>query len=105
MEESDRLEKWSQDLMKSAEKELDDNKRLLRELRRLDRQSKTMEEKLDRQKKIRDAETKQSQLRRTVFDIEDKIHQERNHLISELEQQMKEKTTLETLFVIKWTVI
>ncbi len=105
IEESDRLEKWAQDMIKSAEKELDDNKRSLRELRRLDRQSKTMEERLDNQKKIRDAEAKQSKLRRTIYEIEDEIHQKREQLISELEQQMKEKTTLETLFIIKWTVV
>ncbi len=105
IEEADRLEKWAEDMVKSAEKELIDNKRLLRETRRQEKQSKTSEERLDFQKQIRDAETKQSKLRREIFDIEDEIHKKRDQLIKELEQQMKEKSKLEQLFIIKWKVI
>jgi superfamily II DNA/RNA helicase len=105
IEESERLEKWAEDIIKSAEKELDDNKKYMRELKRQDKLAKTTAEKLEIQKQIRDAQAKQSRLRRDIFSVEDEINSKRDKLISELEEQMKEKTNLETLFMVKWKII
>lgn len=105
VEESERLDKWAEDMIKSSEKELDDTKKLLRDLRKQERQAKNASDKLELQKQIRDTENKQSSLRREIFNVEDEIKEKRNKLISELEQQMKEKTNKETLFMLRWKVI
>jgi len=105
VEESDRLDKWADDMIKSSEKELDDTKKLMRDLRKQERQAKNASDKLELQKEIREAENKQSRLRREIFTVEDEIREKRNKLIAELEQQMKEKTSIEPLFMVRWKVI
>ncbi|MFH0702519.1 MAG: SNF2-related protein [bacterium] len=105
IEESERLDKWADDMIKSSEKELDDTKRLLRELRKNERQAKNINNKLDLQKQIREIENKQSRLRRDIFNVEDEIKAKRDKFIAELEQQMQEKTEVNTLFMVRFQIV
>ncbi len=103
-EERDRLEKWAEDMVLAAEKDLKDTKALIKALNRQARQSTTVEEQRQLQGKIRDAEKKQRRLRQQVFDIEDEILNKRDLLIDKLEKQMSQKTGKEGLFTIRWRV-
>lgn len=104
-EERDRLEKWADDMVLAAEKELKDTKELIKTLNRQARQAPTVEEQHQVQGKIREAEKKQRRLRQQVFDVEDEILEKRNLLIEKLEMQMSQKTDQEGLFTIRWQVI
>lgn len=104
-EERERLEKWADDMILSAEKELKDIKAQLRESNRQARQAPTTEEQLALQSKIRDLEQRQRRQRQRIFEIEDEIIEKRNQLINALEKRMKQKTHTENLFTIRWRVV
>ena len=104
-EERERLEKWADDMILSAEKELKDIKAQLRETNRQSRQAATTEDQLTLQSKIRDLEQRQRRQRQRIFDIEDEIIEKRNQLISALEKRMHHKSHSESLFTIRWRVV
>jgi len=64
--------------------------------------SATLEEKLSWQKKQRELENKRSRQRRELFDKQDEIEAQRNQLIEELEESLKQKVEEEELFFIEW---
>jgi hypothetical protein len=104
-EERDRLEKWADDMVLAAEKELKDTKEMIKALNRQARQAPTVDEQHQLQGKICDAEKKQRRLRQQVFDVEDEILEKRNLLIEKLEKQMSQKTSQEGLFSLRWRVV
>lgn len=104
-EERERLEKWADDLVVAAEKDLADTKAQLKVLKRQARQASSMEEQRDLQSKIRDLEKKQRRQRQQIFDVEDEIAERRDRLLDDLERQMKQQTKVQHLFTIQWTVI
>lgn len=104
-EERERLEKWADDMVISAEKELRDIKAQLRESNRLARQATTTEDQIALQNKIRDIETRQRKQRQRIFEVEDEIIEKRNQLITSLERRMQQKSHVEPLFAIRWRVV
>jgi len=104
-EERERLEKWAEDMIIAAEKELNDTKVKIKDLKRQARQAKSTEEQHQVKKEIKEMERKQRRQRQQIFDVEDEIAENRDGLIDELEKQLVQKTTKEELFTIRWSVI
>ncbi|MFC1814392.1 SNF2-related protein [Thermodesulfobacteriota bacterium] len=104
-EARDQLDKWAEDMELAAQKELDDNKRQIRELQRLSRQAPTIDEQHELQEKISKLEQKKRKLREKIFDIEDEIAEKRDRLVEALEKRMQQKTQTKTLFKIRWNVV
>lgn len=104
-EEREKLDKWAEDLISASEKELKDTKARLKLLNRQTRQATTTAEQMELQKQIVDLEKKQRRQRQQIFDVEDQIIDKRDDLIAKLEKQMKQKTTRERLFTIRWAVV
>ncbi len=103
-EERQRLEKWAEDMILSAEKDMQDTKLQLREANRLSRLTASTQEQLTHQSKIRDLEQRQRRQRQRTFEMEDEIVEKRNLLISTLEKRMEQKVHSETLFTIRWNI-
>ncbi|HED00905.1 MAG TPA: hypothetical protein ENN18_11105 [Proteobacteria bacterium] len=103
-EARERLEKWADDMVLAAEKELKDTKERIKALTRQARLATTTEEQHKIQEQIRDLEKKKRRQRQSIFDIEDEIVGKRDALIEALERRMAQKTTTEELFTIRWTV-
>ena len=104
-DECDRLFRWTDDMVSSAEKELKDTKNKLRALNRQLRQSTSLQEKHDIEMKIRETEKIQRRQRQRIFDVEDEIEEKRDILIDKLKKKMEQKTDSETLFMIRWKVV
>ncbi|MBE2905744.1 hypothetical protein HPJ99_11605 [Anoxybacillus flavithermus] len=104
-EERERLEKWADDLILAAERELSDTKAKIKELKRRARLAVSTEEQHEIQKKIKEMERKQRRQRQQIFDIEDEIMEKRDKLIDELEKQLVQKIEKEELFTIRWTIV
>ena len=104
-EECDRLFRWSDDLLLSAEKELKDTKLQLREINRQLRLSTNHQERLEIELKVKETSKKQREQRQRIFDVEDEINQKRDILIDQLKAKLTQKTQHETLFIIKWSVV
>jgi hypothetical protein len=103
-EAREQLEKWADDMVLAAERELRDTKEQIKVLNRQCRQAATMQEQHGLQDKIRKMETKKRRLRQRIFDVEDDITTKRDKLIDELEKRMQQRTAQENLFSIRWTV-
>lgn len=104
-EECDRLFRWSDDLILSAEKELKDTKSNLRELNRQHRLATSQQERLDIELKIKEMSKKQREQRQRIFDAEDEINAKRDGLIDQLKKRLEQRTDTEQLFIIRWKVV
>lgn len=104
-EERERLDRWADDMVAGAEKALADTKARLRQLTRQARLATTTEEQHGLQLKVRGLERKQRRQRQRIFDVEDEIREQRDDLIDQLEQRMKQRTNEEELFTIRWRVV
>ncbi len=104
-EAREKLEKWADDMVLSAEKALKDTKEQIKALRREVRQAVTLEEQHAIQKKMQILEKQQRRQRQEIFKVEDEIIAKRDELIGKLEKRLSRKTESATLFTIKWSVI
>lgn len=101
----DKLEKWADDMVLSAEKALADTKEQIKVLRRQARQAVTLEEQHTIQEKIQKLERQQRRQRQEIFTVEDEIMEKRDSLIDQLERRLAQRTETETLFTIRWRVV
>jgi hypothetical protein len=104
-EERERLEKWADDMVVAAEKELADTKAQIKAARRQSRLATTLDEQNELQHKLRELEQKQRRQRQQIFEVEDQIAERRDTLIDGLQKRMAQKTTTDTLFSIRWKVV
>ena len=104
-EERERLEKWSDDMVVAAERELSDTKAQIKAARRQSRLATTLGEQNEHQQKLRDLEKKQRKQRQQIFEVEDQIAEKRDQLIDALQKRMCQKTKHTPLFTIQWRVV
>ena len=103
-EAREKLEKWADDMVLAAEKELKDTKERIKALNRQARLATTTEQQHALQEQIRELEKQKRRQRQRIFDVEDEILAKRDELIERLEKRMQQKTILEPLFTIRWSV-
>ncbi len=103
-EAREQLEKWADDRVLAAEKELHDTKEQIKALNRQAWQATTVEEQHQLQEKIKDLEKKKRRQRQRIFDVEDEIMEKRDSLIDALEKRMQQRTESTPLFTIRWIV-
>ncbi len=103
-EAREKLEKWADDMVLSAEKALQDTKEQIKALRRQARQAVTLAQQHEIQEKIRTLERRQRRQRQEIFKAEDEIMEKRDQLIDSLERRLAQRTETETLFTIRWAV-
>jgi hypothetical protein len=103
-EERERLERWADDLVVAAEKDLADTKAQIKAIRRQSRLATTLDEQSVLQQKLSDFEKKQRKQRQQIFEVEDQIAEKRDKLIDGLQRRMSQKTTATSLFTIRWEV-
>jgi hypothetical protein len=104
-EERERLDRWAEDMVLAAEKELADTKAQIKALNRQSRLATTVDEQHTLQNKIRDLEKVQRTQRQQIFNVEDEIKGKRDLLIDRLEKRLSQHTSSEHLFSIRWQVV
>jgi superfamily II DNA/RNA helicase len=100
----EKLEKWADDMVLSAEKALTDTKEQIKALRREARQAATLEEQHNIQERIQKLERQQRRQRQDIFKAEDEIMEKRDRLIESLERRLAQNTETTLLFTIRWAV-
>lgn len=103
-EERQRLERWAEDRLYIAEKELADTKKQIQALSRQARTVISPAEQVDLQRRIQDLERAKRRLRQQIYDVEDAIAADRDKLIAKLETRLNQKTEVRELFTIGWRV-
>jgi predicted nucleic acid-binding Zn-ribbon protein len=104
-EAREKLEKWADDMVLAAEKELKDTKERIKALTRQARLATTVEEQHALQKQIQELEKQKRRQRQRIFDVEDEIMAKRDELIQKLENRMRQRTSVEPLFTVRWSVV
>lgn len=104
-EERERLERWADDMVLGAEKELSDTKAQLRALGRQARLATTTDEQHALQLRVRELEKLQRRQRQRIFDVEDEIKDKRDAFINDLEARLVQRTEVTPLFTIRWSVV
>ena len=102
--EAEKLEGWADDLKLGLEREIKEIDRQIKEARRAATVALTLEEKLAGQKQIKALESHRNEKRRSLFEAQDKVDQERETLISTIEGKLTQKAAISTLFSIRWTL-
>ena len=97
-----KLDAWADDLKLGLEQEIKEIDRQIKEVRTTAATAPTLEEKLSWQKRQRELESRRSKLRRDLFARQDEVEDQRNNLISELEDQLQQQVEERTLFTIEW---
>lgn len=100
----EKLEKWADDMVLSAEKALTDTKEQIKALRRQARQVVTLEEQHEIQQQIQRLENQQRRQQQEIFKAEDEIMEKRDALIESLEKRLSQSSGSEHLFTIRWAV-
>ena len=102
--EADKLDGWADDLKVGLERELKELDRQIKEARRAATIALTLEEKLAGQKAVKALEAERSTKRRSLFDAQDRIDEQRTQLIAQIEGKLEQKIDVQPLFTIRWRV-
>ena len=91
--------------MIAAEKALRDTKEKIKIFQRQSRVAVNLDEQHSIQQEIQKLEKLQRKQRQEIFKVEDEIIEKRDHLIDTLEKRLTQKSEVNNLFTIKWSVI
>lgn len=105
LEEVDKLTKWADDQILSAENEIKETKTRIKELNRQSKVIVEPSEQLKIQKELQDLSHKQRKQRQRIFEVEDEIDANRKKMIEEIEVRMKQSINEKELFLIKWVIV
>ncbi|MEZ5323635.1 MAG: SNF2-related protein [Verrucomicrobiales bacterium] len=103
--EATKLDNWADDLKVGLEREIKDIDRQIKEARRAASAALTLEEKLTGQKQIKALESHRKERRRSLFDAQDEIDNNRERLIEKIEGKLKSESSEEVLFTIRWNLM
>lgn len=103
-EEADKLDGWADDVKMGLEREIKEIDRQIKEARRAATTALTLEDKLAGQKQIKALESMRSQKRRSLFDAQDEVDEQREKLINLIEGKLAQNTTSMPLFTIRWSL-
>lgn len=103
-EEVDKLDHWADDIKSGLEVSIKELDRDIKEVRRNAKIAPTLEEKLSGQKKQRDLERTRNKQRKELFDRQDEVDRRREALIEKLEARLNQRTEIEMLFTIRWSL-
>jgi adenine-specific DNA-methyltransferase len=74
----------------------------IREARKMAALAQSLQDKLAEQKVIKTLEKTRNTKRRELFDAQDAIDAQREKLIDNIEKQLKQRRSVQTLFTVRW---
>ena len=103
-EEVNKLDHWADDLKFGLEQSIKDIDQQIKEVRRNAKIAPTLAEKLSWQKQQQELERARNKQRKELFDRQDEVDERRETLIGQLESKLDQKTAVEDLFTIRWSL-
>ena len=102
--EIDKLERWSDDLKLSLEREVKSIEKDIRDVKRESRLAAGLAERLASERKKRDLESRKSQKLRELFEARADIDRQHDELVSRLEAELSGNQTFEVLWTLQWSL-
>lgn len=103
--ETEKLYKWADDRITAAEQMIKDTKTRIKELNREAQKTTDPEALLKLQYELQELSRKQKRQRQEIFTVEDEIAEQRNKMIADIEQRMKQNISQQELFKINWQLV
>ncbi len=104
-EETIKLDSWADDLKLGLETEIKQLDKDIREAKKIAIASVSLAAKLEQQKHLRDLEQKRNAKRRSLYEAQDNIDEQRDELIKKVEKQLQCKINTVKLFTVRWSLI
>lgn len=104
-QEIEKLDKWAEDRKTSLEIKLKDLDRIIKEKKAEAKKILKLEEKVAAHREIKELEKRRNTLRYTLYEEQDRVDEEKEKLISEIEARLQQNTEEEELFTIRWSII
>lgn len=104
-QEIEKLDKWAEDRKTSLEIKLKDLDRIIKEKKAEAKKIMKLEEKVAAHREIKELEKRRNTLRYTLYEEQDRVDEEKEKLISEIEARLQQNTEEEELFTIRWSII
>jgi superfamily II DNA or RNA helicase len=100
--EAEKLDAWADDLKLGLEREIKELDRQIKDARRAATTALSLDEKLAGQKQIKTLESQRNDKRRSLFEAQDRVDQQREFLISSIENKLAQHTSHGQIFTIRW---
>ena len=100
--EMDKLQEWADDMNIGLERELKELEFEIKVCKGDAKKSLSLESKIALQRKVKELEVKRNAKRRGYFEAQDKIEVQKDSLLTEIEERLKQEITEEVLFTIRW---
>lgn len=103
-EETGKLDSWADDLKFGLETEIKQLDKDIKESKKAAASAMSLASKLEHQKSLRDLEQSRNAKRRSLYEAQDKIDEQRDTLIKKVEKQLKCTVTNTKLFTVQWSL-
>jgi len=100
--EMDKLDHWAEDRRASLKAELDDLDETIKETKKAARLAPNLPEKLERQRALRQLESKRTEAWKAFDEASQAIDRQKDALLDEISQRLRQKTEEVTLFTLHW---
>ncbi|HRF14037.1 MAG TPA: SNF2-related protein [Bacteroidia bacterium] len=104
-EEVDKLEKWADDMINSLRSNLMEITKEIKSRKTEARKLLNLAQKVAEQRIIKDLEKKRSDLQLNLYQSENDVYNRKEELLNETEKKLKQNTSEEILFTIRWKVV
>ncbi len=104
-EEIGKLDKWAEDVKSSIEMELKELDVQIKTLKTEAKKIPKLVEKVKAQRQIKELEKRRNALRQNLFAEQDKVDEQKEKLIDEIEARLKQDIQIESMFKIKWKIL
>jgi superfamily II DNA or RNA helicase len=102
--EMDKLDRWAEDRRASLKAELDELDEAIKETKKAARLAPNLPEKLERQRALRQLETKRTEAWKAFDEASQIIDRQKDVLLDEISSRLDQKLEQEPLFTLRWTL-
>lgn len=102
--EIDKLERWSDDLKLSLEREVKAIEKELRDVKRESRFAADLASRLSAERRKRDLESRKSQKLKELFEARADIDRQHDDLVNRLEAELQGQQTVQDLWTVRWSL-
>jgi hypothetical protein len=103
-EETEKLDKWADDLKLSLEKQIKDLDAEIKLRKAEAKKLSDLEAKLKEQRVIKELEKRRSEKRRDLFDAQDEVDNRKELFLSDVESRLKQSTTIKDIFRVGFRI-
>jgi adenine-specific DNA-methyltransferase len=103
-EETSKLDSWADDLKFGLETEIKQLDKDIKEAKKAASVSMSLASKLEHQKRLRELEQSRNAKRRSLYEAQDSIDEQRDALIKKVEKQLQCTVNNTKLFVVRWSL-